>query len=568
MLSIERAACRYSGCGLTLLTRCLRSSNRTTSAAVEDSDGDTTVSVHTATCLDKYTSGTYLRCVDKVSLGVDVGTSSTKAVLVRGDGAVLAVATVAHDVTTPHAGQFEHDAERDWWGGFLAATTQVLQAAPSRVVVESIGLSACGPCLVAVDAAGDPLRPAILYGVDTRATQQVIDLEAQVGEAAVSERFGMPLSSQTVGPKINWMAEHEPALFAQTHTFLTTNGFLALRLTGRRAMDHHQAAYFAPYYANGDWDRTFDESGVVERLPKLLWSGDVVGKLTASAAAAGGLREGVPVVIGSSDGLTGAIGAGGRPDGTAVLNYGTTLGLTVLTSKDTKVGGVWRTPGAFAGELCVVGALSTAGALTSWFRDLLAGGPDTPDGAAEVFTLLADEAAASPAGSAGLLLLPYFSGERTPFYDPEAAGVLLGLRLDHTRGDLYRALLEGTAYGVRHLVAEMTNVGADVVNLRIVGGASSVPVWVQTISDVTGLRQEAVLPSHGAPIGAAFLASLAAGVAPNRAAINTWVSVDRAYEPNTGVRALHDARFQAYLEAYASSRPVLAELRRAQRLAP
>jgi xylulokinase len=433
----------------------------------------------------------------------------------------------------------------------------VVGSLPRDATVAAVGLSSCGPCVVAVDPVGNPLRPGILYGVDTRATDQVDRLNHLIGEGIVRASYGMPLTSQAVGPKLDWLAENEPQVFARTADFLSANGFAAARLTGRRCIDHHQAAYFAPYYRDGAWDRTYDRSGVVDRLPDLVWSNEVIGQVTDSAAAEAGLQAGVPVVIGSSDGLTSAYGAGLLSGGGGVLNYGSTLGLTVLAAA-TSPGGAWRTPGGQPDDVCLVAGLSTGGVLLSWFVDRFAA--DLAGDFGKAHRTLADQAADSPPGARGLLLLPYFEGERTPFYDPEATGALLGLRLHHSRGDLYRAFLEGTAFAVRGVLAEVTRMGADVGELRAVGGGTRIPLWQQIVSDVCGLAQTVTPGDHGAATGAAVLA--AASVSPEAAvAVRARIAANwqdaRLVRPNGRLRTFYDQRFAVFTDAYPRTRPAM-----------
>jgi xylulokinase len=496
-------------------------------------------------------------------LGIDIGTQSTKAVLMSGVGALIASSIIEHAVNNPAPGCFEHDAEAAWWSGPVLATRRVLADAGPGVAVAAVGLSACGPCIVPVDAAGNALRPAILYGVDTRASEQIARFERLLGPAAILSAYGMPITSQTAGPKIDWLIENEPDVYARTTHLLTANSYLASRLTDHRCIDHHQAAYFAPYYRDGQWDSSHDESGILAKLPELRWSNEIVGAVTSAAAVETGLPEGVPVVIGSSDGLTGAYGAGVHRSSRGVINYGTTLGITVFSSQAETAGGVWRTPGAVADQMCLVAGLSTGGVLTTWFRDVFAGDLPSDDivTTTAAFQQLAAEAAGSPPGASGLLLLPYFAGERTPIYDPDAAGVLLGLRLHHSRGDLYRAVLEGTAFGVRHVLEEMGRMDAAVESLRSVGGGTATRLWQQIVSDVTGIRQEIVSPHHGAPVGAALLAALGTDLTTGTGAVEKWVAISDEITPDPDVRDVYDARFATYLSAYERTRPLITELK-------
>jgi xylulokinase len=493
--------------------------------------------------------------VTRAYLGVDVGTRSTKAVALDAEGAVLTAAAVDHPVLSRQPGHFEHDATQVWWLGVVAAIRSLLTALPAGVTVEGLGLSCCGPCFVPVDESGTPLRDGILYGVDTRAAAQVSRLEQEIGADSILADFGMPLTSQSIGPKIDWLAEVEPDIYAATAHLLPANSFAAWHLTGEMRIDHHQAAYFAPYYRAGGWDRTHDRCGVVDRLPALAWSQDVVGHVSTAAAAETGLPQGLPVILGSSDGLTAAYGSGAVEEGSAVLNYGSTLGLTVMTSQASRPGGVWITPGASPGQLCLAAGLATGGALATWFIDRFARELGNSD---EAYRVLAEEAERSSPGANGLLLLPYFAGERTPFYDPGAAGALVGLRLAHTRGDLYRAVLEGTGFGVRHLLEELSSMGVAITALRAVGGGTRTPLWQQIVSDISGVTQQVVASHHGAAAGAAVLALLATGAAIGPAA---WElapeSIVRLITPTATLTSLYEQRYRLFRETYERTRPVI-----------
>jgi xylulokinase len=489
--------------------------------------------------------------------GVDIGTRSSKAVLVDPrDGTLVAQASVAHGVDLLPGGGAEHDADAVWWGGTRDLLVRLVAALAPGDVIAAVGLSACGPCIVPIDTSGDPLRGGMLYGIDTRATAEVAELDARYG-AASSDRFGMPFSSQSAWAKILWVERHEPEVAAATATWLTANGFVASRLTGARAIDHHQAAYLAPAYEGGSWTT---EAGS-RILPPLSWSGDAVGEVTPEAAQATGLAPGTPVVIGSSDGATDPLGAGVAAGPTALVRYGSTLGVTVVADGGVPaVEGLWRTPGNHPGETMLVGGLSTGGSITTWMREEF--GRELPQAdEAQIraaHAALVAEAAASPAGSRGVLTLPYFAGERTPFIDPGARGVIAGLGLATTRGDLYRSALEGTAYGLRHLLEAAAAGGVEVTRLRAVGGGVAADLWVQIASDVTGLTQDVVDPHLGAPYGAARLAAESADLRSREDP--SWSRVARTIEPQPDRRALHDRRYAAMRRLYDVTRPVIGEI--------
>ena len=463
-------------------------------------------------------------------VGIDVGTRSTKGVLVSADdGAVLATATRDHGVVLRPDGGVEQDADAIWWDETRDVCSELAARAPAGTEVRALGLSACGPCLVPVDASGRALRPAMLYGIDTRAVEHAAELD--IAHPDATERFGMPFSSQSLTPKRRWVERHEPEVASEATGWLTANGFLALRLTGRGVLDRHQAAYWAPDVP--------DDAG---------WSDAVAGELTAAGT---GLPAGIPVVIGSSDGATDPIGAGVGAGPVALLRYGSTLGMTITTTGHGQgVDGLWRTPGNHDGETMYVGGLSTAGSVTSWFREQL--------GSGRTYEQLLAEAAGSPIGAGGVLALPYFAGERTPFRDPHARGVFAGLGLATTRGDLYRAVLEGAALGLRHLLGAALAGGLEVTSARAVGGGAGA-LWTRIVSDATGLTQEVVEPQLGAPLGAARLAAEGAGLITRDAA--PWVRVTRVVTPDPEAAHRYDELFPLFRQLYEATREVVAGVR-------
>lgn len=505
------------------------------------------------------------------TIGIDIGTHSTKGVLVTHDGTILRQTTVQHDVSMPHPGWFEHDADGVWWSDTVDVSRQLMADIPRSVDVAAVGISACGPCLVPLDDAGLPLRPGILYGVDTRASAQIATLEDDLGSDAIVALCGMPLTSQSVGPKLLWLRDEEPETYEAASCVLTATGYVVYRLTGEFCVDHHQAGYFAPFYSldEGCWTTVPSIHGSPEALlPRLVWSDEVAGTVSSLAARLTGLPAGIPVVAGSSDGLNDAIGAGIVSPGDAVIRYGSTMAVVAIATTAKRTGALWITPGAQRSQLNVAAALSASGSVTSWFRRELAQElpQETATEVSDAHQQLVNEARMSPQGAGGLLVLPYFAGERTPFYDPGARGVMIGLTLAHTRGDMYRAVLEGAAFGVRHVLEAMRDAGVEINLLRAVGGGATDDLWMQIVSDVTGETQEIAEPRVGAPYGAAFLAALAVGSVSGLAAAESWVHASRTIRPRPQARADYDRRYRVFRELYTRTRDLLDELRDVQDL--
>lgn len=488
--------------------------------------------------------------MDELLLGVDIGSSSSKGVLVRPDGTIVAVAQRPHQLSLPRPGWAEHDAESVWWADFTGIARE-LTAEARRVNgrIAGLGVSGIGPCILPVDASGTPLRPAILYGIDTRATEQVAALTARFGADAILSRGGTALSSQASGPKLAWLREREPATWARTARFHMAHSFVVERLTGEYVLDHHSASQVDPLYDMtaaawaADWA---DEVAPGIAFPRLAWSEEAVGRVHAAGEAASGIPEGTPVVAGTIDAWAEALSAGVRSPGDAMLMYGTTMFMVEVTSGFRPDARVWTTQGALTGTVTYAAGLSVSGGLTAWLREMV----ERP------FEALVAEAGATPPGSDGLVVLPFFGAARSPIHDPDARGVILGLTLSHGRGHVYRALLEGAAYEVRHNLEVLAAAGASPSTLVAVGGGTKGGLWTQIVSDVTGQAQVIPEQTIGASYGDAWLAGVGAGVVTPDAA---WNRPAETVVPYAAARARYDALYGVYRALYPATRDLVHE---------
>lgn len=455
------------------------------------------------------------------TLGVDIGTFESKGVLVDAEGAIVAQASRPHEMIVPRPGWAEHRADEDWWDDLATITRRLLaESGVAPAAVRAFACSAIGPCMLPVDAAGAPLMNAVLYGVDGRAEREVAELTERIGEETLLARCGNALTSQSVGPKILWLKRNRPELYERTAKVLTSTSYLVQKLTGEVAIDHYTAANFSPLYDVDalDWrDDLADDIVDLDKLPRLAWTAEVVGRVTAEAARETGLAEGTPVTAGTIDAAAEALSVGVLRPGDMMMMYGSTIFIITLTDERVRDARLWYAPWLFEGQHASMAGLATSGTLTHWFRDHLAQELD-PEMA---FARLAEEAEGSPPGAKGLLFLPYFSGERTPIHDPLAKGCLFGLNLTHSRGDLYRALLEGIAHGTRHVIDTYRDVGQAPKRLMAVGGGTKNRIWSQSTSDIAGLDQILCRTAIGASYGDAFLAALAIG-AVERDDIAAW----------------------------------------------
>lgn len=484
-------------------------------------------------------------------LGVDIGTSGSKGVLVdTADGRILARARREHRVDRPQPGHVEMDG-RVWWREFTELSRELLSG--TDVPVGAVGVSGMGPCTLLTDEAGEPLRPAVLYGVDTRARRQIAALTKRYGAEAIVARSGSALTSQAVGPKLGWLAEHEPDTFAAARRLFMPSSFLVWRLTGEYLLDHHSASQSVPLYdtrAHRWWAPAWRDLAAGIEPPRLRWSDEIVGAVTAEAARVTGLPAGIPVIAGTIDAWAEAVSVDAHHPGDLLLMYGSTMFL-IDTLDGPADGGdthpltappLWGTVGVYRGSRNLAGGMATSGAITGWLRDLVGGD----------FATLTAAAEASGPGANGLLMLPYFAGERTPVDDPRARGTLTGLTLSHTAGDLYRAALEATAFGVRHNIEAFTAAGARIDRVVAAGGGTRGGLWSQLVSDVTGLAQQVRTHTIGASYGSAFLAARAL----SDVSIEAWNPVAGTVTPRAELRADYAELYRLYRGLAAGTEPI------------
>jgi xylulokinase len=361
-----------------------------------------------------------------------------------------------------------------------------------------------------------------------------------------------------VGPKLRWVRDREPEVWRAATRWTALSSFLVAKLTGEVTIDHHTASQCDPLYdlAAADWHPTWAPL-ISEHLPlpRLAWPSEVVGQVTAEGAAATGIPAGTPVCAGTVDAWAEATSAGVRSPGDLMLMYGSTLFFVEVLGRYAAHRKLWTTRGVEEGSLTLAAGMSTSGTLTQWMQKVTGGAP---------FDALVAEAKAVPAGSDGLLLLPYFSGERTPIFDADARGTIVGLTLSHGRGHLFRAAYEGIAYGIRQIVAFLDDTAEPVRRLVAVGGGTKARLWTQIVSDVTGRPQDVPAQTIGASYGDAMLAGIGTGVAPDS---YSWARVAQTVHPDPANSPIYDELFAGYESLYPATRDHMHLLAAVQRRA-
>ena len=494
-------------------------------------------------------------------MGVDIGSYESKGLLMDRNGAVAAMAVRGHIMETPKPGYAEHDADTAWWGDFCGISQELISSSSiDPRMIRGVGCSGIGPCCLPVDGRYRPLRKAVLYGVDVRAAKQIDMLNRRLGEETILQKYGCPVTSQSPAPKIMWLRENEPEIYRQTAKFVTSSTFLTAKLTGRCCIDHYTASAFSPMYdpAAHDWDRAdISRFCRADQLADCLWTNELAGTVNAEAAAETGLREGTPVAAGTADAAAEAVAAGVLDPGDMLIMFGSSVFMIHVTPNQITDRRYWSGPYLFKDTWAVTSGMSTTGTLTRWFRDELA--PDLAEaqkrGRGNAYDMLGDMLADIPPGSGGLIVLPYFSGERTPINDPRAKGVFFGLTLQHTRAHMYQACLEGVAYGIAQHLDGYAGIGMETKRAAATGGGTKTSKWMQIVADVTG-RELLLGGIYGAAYGDALLAMLATGNA-DVPGIRGMLRFNGAVIPDWGNHAVYSRQAALYAELYEKTKDIM-----------
>jgi xylulokinase len=493
-------------------------------------------------------------------IGIDLGTGSSKGVLADPEGTVLATAVRSRpgSMSMPKPNWAEVDPVGVWWQDVVSIARELADRAGRRRIA-GVCVSGVGPCLVLCDSRDVPVRPAILYGIDMRATAEIDELTARYGEEAIIARGGSALSSQAVGPKLLWARRNEPDAWARAARWFNSSSYIVRRLTGEYVLDHHTASQCDPLYdihRNAWFGPWYEEVAGDLPAPRLAWPAEIAGRVTAAAAAETGLPSGTPVCAGTIDAWAEAFSVGVRRPGDLMLMYGSTMFLVQVGHGIATHPLLWTTCGVEPGSRTLAAGMSTSGTLMSWIRDF-AGGPS--------YETLIQRAGELPAGSDGLLVLPYFAGERTPVFDPRARGVIAGLHLSHTPAHVFRAAYEGIAFGIRQIVELLEECSGPAARLVAVGGGTQGGLWTQIVSDVTGRPQLIPAQTIGASYGDALMAAIGTGLVKPE---TDWTATGKTAEPDASARQQYDELYARYRALYPATAPVVHYLAQVQEGAP
>jgi xylulokinase len=507
-------------------------------------------------------------------LGLDIGTTGVKtALFAANDGRTLASAFESYPLHHPAPGWAEQDPE-DWWRATYTAIQACLAQAKGRGIapedVRALGLSGQMHGLVLLDEQDRVLRPCIIWA-DQRSAAECNWLTQTVGADRLIDLTSNPALTGFTAPKALWVRSHEPELFARAAHLLTPKDYIRYRLTGLMAMEITDAAgtLFLDV-RQGVWSTELLETIGLDPalLPPVRHSIDVCGEITPAAAALTSLLAGTPVAGGGADNACGAVGSGVVEPGLVLLSLGTS-GVVLAYAATPSVDRSGPVPRAHTFNHSVPGAwylmavTQAAGLSFRWIRDHL-GLPEMALerwGAGDAYDLLAAEAAGTPAGSEGLLFLPYLQGERAPHLDPVARGGWIGLTARHDRRALIRAVLEGVAYSLRDCFAIIREQGLPIEQVRITGGGAHSPLWRQILADVLEIDLVTTQAQEGPSFGAALLAGVAASIYPSvEAACNAAVRPGTRTTPDDRTMRAYRQYYPIYQELYPALKASFARL--------
>lgn len=479
----------------------------------------------------------------KLLLGIDIGTSACKVAVFDEDGTVLAQANKDYRVYYPESGWAEQDPE-EWWSAICEGIKEIL--AEKKVAADEIcgiGVDGQSWSAIPVDRDGNVLDRTPIW-MDTRARDICDRIKRESLAEEIFETAGNDFLPSYTTPKMLWFKEERPEVFRNTYKFLQSNSYIVYKLTDQMSQDFSQG-YGIHFF---DMNRlTYREElanrlGLSQELVPALYSCDeVVGEVSEKAAKLTGLKAGTPVVAGGLDAACGTLGAGVYQVGQTQEQGGQAGGMSICTDRALAhkklilgthvVPGLWLLQGGTVG----------GGGTLKWFRQELGQGMS--------FDELTKEAEKVPAGSGGVLFLPYMAGERSPIWNPDAKGVFYGLSYDKTRGHMIRAVLEGVAFSLEHNLRTAKETGAEAGVLNAMGGAANSLLWTQIKADVTGKTIQVPASDTATTLGAALLAGVGCGIYKDYdEAVRRTIKITRVQEPNTERHEIYKGAMERYLK--------------------
>lgn len=489
-----------------------------------------------------------------IIIGVDIGTTGVRSVAYRVNGSASAIATEEYPLFTDQSGIAEQDADTIVAAVEAVITRTVMQLKGKALQIKGVALSSVLHSFLAVGEDGHPLRRMMTWA-DSRGQIYLEEVKAKLDEDALYQRTGCPLHPMYSLLKIFWLKNQHPEIFAKAACFGSIKDYVLFRLTGKRVIDRSVASGTGCYnFKTLQWDEEILKIlGISkEQMPKVVATTEKY-PLQESAAKRIGLPAGLPVIVGAGDGMMANVGVGAVRTGQINITIGTS-GAIRMAADEPKVDEKRRTwcYNLAEGRWMLGGAINNGGISFRWVRDKFA---ETEQWVAEKlgldsYTLLANYAEKVPAGANGLISLPFFTGERAPYWNADARGVLFGLTLNHDKRHIIRAILEGICYRMKSVLLSLEDVTGIAKEIRVSGSFTRSEVWMQLLADVLG--REISLPNveEGAAFGAAILGFYALGMVPGIDVAADMVEIKKIFKPNMKKHASYEKLYAIYTQIY------------------
>jgi len=490
-------------------------------------------------------------------VGIDIGTTAVKTVLVDAeDGFVIAAASAQHKLASPAPGWSEENPE-DWWRNVILTIRECLAIAGAEPrSVKGIGVSGMVPALVLLDARGTPLRPSIQQS-DARTHNEIITLREAIDDERFFSIAGSQLNQQMIGPKILWLRTHEPGTLSAATRILGSYDFIVHRLTGEYSVERNWALESGLFdVEREDWSEELLELAGLDRskLPAVHRPEDRVGTVTRIAAEATGLAEGTPVVAGTADHVSSAFMAGIEGDDDLLLKLGGAADILCATDRLVTDRRLYIDFHILPGKYLLNGCMASSGSIIEWLaKDILGRGTSS-------YAELDAAADLVPVGSEGIVILPYFIGEKTPILDPLARGVIFGITLHHTPAHIHRAIMEGVAYGFLHHIEVMRENGCVPRQIYVSNGGAVSGTWGRILSSVVGQRIHVLGSTPGSCLGAAFVAGMGVGCYESWAQARGWRKITHVIDPSPEEHSRYQRFYSLYRTLYAELKDSFAVL--------
>ncbi len=496
--------------------------------------------------------------MERYTLGIDIGTTSVKVILISSSGFIAAESTRPHNLLSPHLNWAEENAEV-WWSNTVDAVREIASAHPEKMQnIASVGCSGMVPALVLLDGAGNPVRNTIQQN-DARAISQIERVSAALDQEALFKRTGGYTNQQHIIPRLLWVIENEPEVWNRVRYIFGSYDYIAYRLTGVFSLELNWAAEsgcFDIFQRRWLEDQMTAFGISPDLLPPVNDPMTVIGYTLPECASWMGLPGGIPVIAGSADHVASTLAAGIIDEGDLLIKFGGAGDILYCTEE------LQTNPKLFfdyhdvPGRYLLNGCMAASGSLVKWFTNDVLRTEDP-----QILKKLDREAEKLPPASDGVIVLPYFLGEKTPLFDPVARGVIFGLTLSHTHAHIFRAILESVVYGFRHHVDVLSEAGLMPRQVIATDGGAKSPLWCQISADILG-RPVRAYPKHpGSALGVAYVAAMSAGLFRDWSAIRQFLTDSQLYQPDPGAVEVYSRAYRLYRELYPALRDAYADLR-------